>query len=127
MVTKMKRAMLCTEIADVRSHEPTPSVKWFSPCLTTMIIDNYGKNWQLKRNFCDGDTITIITKCPDNSVHQHHIFLQRNFTLNPSSFTMWHTTWSIPRHPLFLHALSFEYTIKLFINFLNPFLVYFYI
>ena len=36
-------------------------------------------------------------------------------------------TRSIPRRPLFLHALSFECTTKLCINFLNQFLVYFHI
>ena len=36
-------------------------------------------------------------------------------------------TWSSPRNPLFLHALSFECTSKLCIDFLNQFSVYFYI
>ena len=36
-------------------------------------------------------------------------------------------TWSRPRRPLFLHALSFECTSKLCINFINQFSVYFHI
>ena len=36
-------------------------------------------------------------------------------------------TWSGPRRPLFLHALSFECTSKMCINFLNKFSVYFHI
>ena len=41
-----------------------------------------------------------------------------------SSYSM---TFSSPRRPLFLHALSFECTSKLCINFLNRFSVYFHI
>ena len=36
-------------------------------------------------------------------------------------------TCSIPRRTFFLHALSFEYTSKLCVTFLNQFLVYFHI
>ena len=36
-------------------------------------------------------------------------------------------TWSSPKRPLFLHALSFDCTTKLCINFLNQFSVYFHI
>ena len=38
-----------------------------------------------------------------------------------------HMTWSSPRRPLFLHALSFDCTSKLCINFINQFSVYFHI
>ena len=36
-------------------------------------------------------------------------------------------TWSSPRFPLFLHTLSFEFTSKMFIDFISQFSVYFHI
>ena len=38
-----------------------------------------------------------------------------------------HVNWSSPRRQLFIHGISFEWTTKLCINFLNQFLFYFHI
>ena len=53
-----------------------------------------------------------------------HIFYALTFILQ-DTLTVY--TWSSPRHPLFLHTLSFDCTSKLCINFINQFSVYFHI
>ena len=49
------------------------------------------------------------------------------FSLGSPNLLIYHMNWYIPRHPIFLHALSFECTTNLCINFLNQFSVYFHI
>ena len=42
-------------------------------------------------------------------------------SLGSPNLLIYHMNWYIPRHPIFLHALSFECTTNLCMNFLNQF------